>query len=747
MSDVSVLLPPALLLASVLQIATRWGAGHRELLAASFVVIVTQLLPGALIWRTVRPRDGWLIEDVALGLAIGAALAVPSQVVAVSLSTSWLAAALPLLAGGVLLTVPSTRSRLLSARSRPLPWWWGLAVALACALPVVNAVKAFRTPVRWTGWAEPYVDFPYHLALSGELSHRFPPHYPQVAGDTLYYHWFSHAWVAQVSNLAGVPLDVVLLRFMPALLAVTIPLATAAVAIRVARSVWAGPWAAAIAFAVVDFDVWGFARLATPMAGPMSPTQGFGILVLLPTIGLLVLRWRGDGARHSYWLLVPLLVIVGGAKGSMLPVLVVGTVVATAQAVLTRSRHVRRVVIDTATATVVLLVLIKYLFGGGVGGTRVSLLDPLVAARGEEFLGTDAGVSGLALVSFLGLALLPTYLGAVAGLRVLLGRDTRRDPAGWLLAGCSLAGAGAILVLDHPGFAQYYFLRTSEAALSLLAAWGLTCMLASVRAPLRVIALGAAAGVAGVLLAGRWPGSLEQSETRHLTAWAAVAVFCCVAGAAATAATIMFREPAPGRRRAAVAVLGVAFSVAGIVPMIESTPGTLPSASVSTERPRGGVHSSEVRAARWIRDHSEPGDVVMTNQHCRTGGGPTCDHRRFYLAAYSERSVLVEGWAYTKTSNALGAECGCSPNRLEFWDQELLGLNDGFLVEPSTSDAAQLYDMGVRWIYVDRHAPHAKSLMPTARQRFRSRWIRVYELREPQSVKPNTPSGSLPPGA
>ena len=730
--DLSTLLPAALLLGSLLLTATLWGAGHRELLAASLVVILTQAMPGMVIWRFIRPRAGWWVEDIALGLPIGAALAVLSQVISVSISVTWLAAVISPAVGISLLAVPSSRARVLSAQCGRLPWLWGLLVAASCILPAVNAVKAFREPVRWSGWATPYVDLPYHLALSGELAHRFPPHYPQVAGEALYYHWFSHAWIAQVSNVSGTPLDVVLLRFMPALLAVAIPLATAVVAMRIGRLVWAGPLAAAIAFAIVQFDVWGFAGLSLPMAAPNSPTQGFGLLMLLPTIALLALRWRGEAGRGSFVVLLLLLVIAGGSKGSMLPVLVAGALVGSVMYVVHRSAQMRRILLDTVTAAVVLVLLARFLFGGGVGGTRLALFDPLVAVRGESFLGPDADITGLTLVSFLILAMLPIFLGAIAGLWVLLGRETCRDPIGWLLAGSALSGAGAIMILDHPGLGQYYFLYTAEAPLSILAGWGFALVLARMGRPVPVAAVGAATAVLGVAITRLVPGPIAESTTRHLTAWVALLVFGALAVVLAVAAAFVIDPSGTGRRNAAVGVLVGALTFAGLVPMVEGVAEPLPAAKFGVEREPGAVHSTEVRAARWIRDHSKPADIVMTNRHCRVGRGATCDHRRFYVAAYSERGVLLEGWAYTKKANALAAEGpGVSGSKVSFWDPELLALNDRFLVEPSSTDAQRLYHLGVRWVYLHRGARHADTLAPFAVERFRVGAVRVYELLDP----------------
>ena len=55
----------------------RHDVGVRTTAVVGVVLLLTQVLPGALVWRAMRPRDGWLLEDLAMGGAVGAALAVP----------------------------------------------------------------------------------------------------------------------------------------------------------------------------------------------------------------------------------------------------------------------------------------------------------------------------------------------------------------------------------------------------------------------------------------------------------------------------------------------------------------------------------------------------------------------------------------------------------------------------------------------------------------------------------------------
>ncbi|HEU4810589.1 MAG TPA: hypothetical protein VFT00_00475 [Nocardioides sp.] len=729
-------LPPLLLLGGLLQLATSWGAGHAELGAVLATVLLTQLVPGMLVWRALRPADGWWVEDVVLGLAIGVALAVPTQVLSLVLSAGWVRLAVPAALVLVLVGAPVTRSRILRARCHRLPWLWSVLTTVTAAVPALAAVEGFREPVRWSGWAQPYVDVPYHLALAGQVAHQWPLHYPQVATDSLYYHWFAHAWTANVSLVSGAPLDVVLLRFLPILLAVAVPFVTAAVAVRLSGRVWTGPAAAAVAFLIMDFDPWSSDPLLTPLARTVSPTQGFGLLLLLPCVALLALRWRRQVHPASVALLVPLLAVAGGSKGSVLPVLVAGCLLASAVTLLLRLPVRRVVLLDTVLTIAVMVTLVVVLFGEGSGGLELTSVRAFVEDQSEWSYGDAAGpTTVLALVVALVLALLPRTVGMLGALVAVTGRTTRTDPVPWMLLGTGLSGFAAILFLTHPGQSQWYFYRTAELPLSILAAWGVGLVLDRVGRPAVHAALGALVGVGALLVVRTWWTVLD--DDRHDLAHATISILAFLALAAGGLALATRLTPglrtAGTRRASATALLVVALTSTGLVPVAAGVSGwTLPPAKTGSEPAPGSISAGQVAGYRWLRDHSSPQDVVMTNAHCRIGSGPTCDHRRFFLAAYSERQVLVEGWAYTREAMITAGTSELPYKRVPFHDPELLALNDGFITEPTRESAAELYRRGVRWVVVEQFAPHASSLAPYAVRRLDTRPVDVYELVRPQ---------------
>jgi hypothetical protein len=138
------------------------------------------------------------------------------------------------------------------------------------------------------------------------------------------------------------------------------------------------------------------------------------------------------------------------------------------------------------------------------------------------------------------------------------------------------------------------------------------------------------------------------------------------------------------------------------------------------------ITDDALRAGRWLRDHSAPDDVVATNAHCRTVAGGQCDVRHFWIAAYTERRVLVEGWGYTEYALGGGSNWSAS-----FPDARRLAENDRAFQEPSAEALDVLRRRyGVRWLFVDRrYEPASPRLGEFATERYRSEDFLVYELR------------------
>jgi hypothetical protein len=125
----------------------------------------------------------------------------------------------------------------------------------------------------------------------------------------------------------------------------------------------------------------------------------------------------------------------------------------------------------------------------------------------------------------------------------------------------------------------------------------------------------------------------------------------------------------------------------------------------------------------------------MTNVHCANGEyapPKACDALSFWVSAYTERRVLIEGWGYTSKNAQMGAALKVRryPNTLPFWDRALLDRNDAFLRHPAHAEALALRQQyAVRWVFTDSDfggtSPELASVLTL---RLASGPIRVYEI-------------------
>lgn len=729
---------PVATLAIYLVFAARAGLGTSGAARGVAVIALTQVLPGAVLWRLVRPRRGWWIEDVLMGFAVGSCLAVAAQALAGTLQAPWIAAALGPLAGAVALAWPATRRRVVRATVEPMPLLWAPATGAASLLLLLPTQGFYRRfPLVWPeGFRATYIDLPFHQSLVGQLAHRGPLEVPYVLGEPLQYHWFSHAWIAQVGVAGGIPLDAVLMRLLPAVITVVAVFAVAVAATRIAQRPWAGPLAAFLVVAAGDLDVFGSVRTGSFIAH-LSPSTGLAVPLIAALLTLLAMRWRSEAGRGSAWMLVVLALAAAGMKGSALPVVVGGVLLAAAVAAVCRLDARRRVWVDGALLLAVLLTAIVVIFGGGAPGLAI---DPVAATgRYAQHLGLAPDVGATSTAAALLLTLI-TLCGALARGAGLLGlsidKSAARDPVMWLLVGTGLAGAGAVIAFSHTGESQWYFLRAAAPALAIGSATMLLALLDRCGSRAREALL---AGLVTGMVARTLPTLLlgeirviEDDTSALVRAGGSLLMFLVIIAAAAYGLAAPAGVGARRNRGIALTIAVVAVLAATTGPVIAVYLGSdLPAHNAPVDATeRFSFSADQIDAARHLRDISEPDDVVMTNRHCSSPVWVTCDSRRFAVTAYTERRLLVEGWAYTPRSSVRD-DPDVHPAYNAFWDSDRLALNDGFLAEPDEAARVQLWRLGVRWIFVDKTVDNVGDLAGHAELVLDTEWSSVYELIPP----------------
>jgi hypothetical protein len=335
-----------------------------------------------------------------------------------------------------------------------------------------------------------------------------------------------------------------------------------------------------------------------------------------------------------------------------------------------------------------------------------------------------------------------------AGLAALGRRAFRWDPMVHVLLGAGLSGTVATWVFAHPGLSQGYFARSASPLLAVLSAVGLAALIPAGHAPRRFARLTVAAAGLGVgaLLAvqftagRRKPTGPATWSTLHAIGPYLLLTVALIAVAAGPAA-VAWRTGLGPRRTAAVAA--VPFLAASIATGVLGARDLWPNLSgghanrypaVAAVMPAGAAE-----AGRWLRAHSDPDDLVATNSHCRLGG-KGCDSRDFWLAAYSERQVLVEGWSYTEPAFAAGGLWDSTLTGSPFWDPALLAANDEVFYRPTAANVATFTRTHhLRWLVAVGSTPdpargattdlHASAgLARYAVPRFRAGDITVYEV-------------------
>jgi hypothetical protein len=315
-----------------------------------------------------------------------------------------------------------------------------------------------------------------------------------------------------------------------------------------------------------------------------------------------------------------------------------------------------------------------------------------------------------------------------AGILLLLGSVRgRRDPLAWTLAGAGAAGTLAVVMLSHPGGSQGYFALNAIPLLAIGSTLGLVALVDALRTRATAPALiGLLAGPLVALAPTLLIGHLAHVHAvRHKVYLLAVAAVILALAGAAAARSVERRRGVAQASALAVALLTAGVAVVGHG-MLRPVP--VPRAAPVTEDTPFAVSRGQIAAARWIRDHSGVDDLVMTNRHCAGTTAPVhCDSRRYVVAAFSERQVLLEGWTNTPRATDL-APTGRSSIVVDYWKPDLLRLNDGFIARPTAAAAARLWALGVRWVLVDDARPHAPTLEPFAHRRFRAPGATVSEL-------------------
>jgi len=711
-------------------------------------------LPGLLVVRAaVGTRGNWP-EDLAIGAVTGLGLELVCFALWSVLGLQQLLWVWPLIVVLIFVAVPRLRRHWPISSPKPLPglWSWGVASAIvACTLMVRQA--AFPAPLPPAGGFYDQ-DVVWHLSIVHELTRSFPPQVPQVVGELLRYHWFSHMHMAAAHLVSGAPVATVVLRlWILPLLAVT-ALISARLAMELSNRWWSGPVAA---WCVIVFT--GTSLLpVTGEAGVIFPTSPSEVYLLPIVMGIVVLIVRAlrDVRLGAGWaVLALLLVAAAGAKPSAMPLVLAGTLVGGFSLLVLRRRQWRAALWVVAMVAVILPVSILAVAGSD-SGSMMRLFDfiewspiyhSLTGAGFHPASGpvlpegvNDLSTRSLVILGILLLVPLVQNVGRLVPFAWLGSKRLRKDPAAWFMAGFVVAGWVVYLVLAHPSYSQAYFLRLANPVASVFGVWALAAAVpVTVKSGRRVVAV-----LAGGTLIGAGVVALARSLTPTLfghindltVVLASVRAPLAVVGVAVAGGLLAWalaRRKLPGLggwgSALALAALVLGGPAEGAIHGFDrdriSVIASPPSKGAPTPPQMEGfrISSGAAVAMAWVDQHTANDAVVATNRHCVTGRErPSCPAIAFWVSGLGGRRTVLEGWGYSSEAKWVSV-----PTPFP----ERLAVNDAVFTHPSVTTIDRLRQRyAVSWLVADTSAgPVSSELVRFAVPRFSSGKVTVYELR------------------
>jgi hypothetical protein len=707
--------PPLLVTAVAVVTWFIFGVGLVDIIRFLGYDVAFVALPGmAMLWA-LRGRRCGLLVTVALGWPLGQTLEILAFTAAAATGLRSLFIIYPLI-----VILPSAfvirRRRRSPQRVAEEPGIsnaaaWATAGLISVGLLYLTLMLIPQAPLPGRSVPTEYLDFPYFIGLINQVLNHWPPTSPGLYGIPLHYEWFVFFHIAAAAQVTGLPIPTIALRldYVPTIVVVACQLL--AVGRTIGRSAWTGVTAIAVVVLLGPLD------LTTDANGPAfgdnvfvhlwdSWTFPFGLMFLLAILYLLTERLRADttNARRAWstWGLIVLLMIgASGSKATVLPVIIVGTMLFAVLNGVVRRSISTTMIVAIVSGMVVFIVTYLAIYGGGAPDTKVEPLAWLAVTPPVTFANLIRHAEIRAVVlPFAYAAGLAGMMLPLAGMLYLLRREHRREIAAFALPFCMYVGGVLIALGVHQSSgSELYFQDTGYVAGSIVAAEGLRRAWLDIGRVLpcsRGSALVAFAGCVALLV-------LVVKITSHAVATpdAVIARYAAIA-VGAVMFVVVWALIRRARRRSVAGVFALilipTLAVTALTtpimvsPMVGDVLAGTPLTSAPTE-----VTQGLLSALHWIRDHSSPNTVFAVNNHwldpARTDG------KYFYYAAFSERQVFVEAYDPIRYGVTPGV---ASPVASAFAFRQ--GVNDAVFTH---ADEAALRIMtlqyAVRFLLLDHH--------------------------------------------
>jgi hypothetical protein len=715
--------PVTLVIAVALEIWLLTGVALDQIVRFVGYEIGFVALPGVATLWALRGRPRGFLESVGLGTPLGFALEILAFSATAAAGARSLFLVYPVVVtalGGLVIWVrrrPSAAGTLAAPMSTRVMWTG--ALTLSAGLTYLALMFIPQAPLPSGRVSVSYIpDFVYEMSKTAEALYHWPPTNPGLSGVPLPYEWFVFFHMAAVSQVTHLSIPIIALRldFVPFILIIGCEL------LMIGRAFAGSAATGAIAMIVVlllgpldlTTDSAGSSPFFSAFRGDLSYswTFVFGIIFFIALLYLIAERvgavnWRTRMDLGAWLVIALLLVGAAGAKATILPVLLVGTLLYTLYVCIRRrTKPATQLLVALGLEATIFVFTFLIIYRGGAPFTE---LDPLVALS-KTLPVADLSQSSLP-AAVRAIVLPAAYAAGLAGMLLplvglcyLLRRRHRRRLDQYALC-LSMLGAGLLIgnMFHQVSYSEEYFQEMGYVAGCVVAADGLR---------LAWLDLGGALPItrrATALALGFWVAALAglviaTLPAEHQAQIAAVREAALLAGGALFVASCFV--VARMRRQSTAGILGL-----GLVPIlaasalatpIEIAPtaalilSAAPVAYAKTTQPGvRGLTPDLLMALRWLKAHTSVNAVIAVSNHWLDAANT--DGRYYYYSAFSERQVFIEGYdpvryeIPTSWSTAEGAD---------FAEREILN-NYVFKYADSEALETMTQQYSVRFLLID----------------------------------------------
>jgi hypothetical protein len=140
----------------------------------------------------------------------------------------------------------------------------------------------------------------------------------------------------------------------------------------------------------------------------------------------------------------------------------------------------------------------------------------------------------------------------------------------------------------------------------------------------------------------------------------------------------------------------------------------------------GAFNQNYIEAGKWVKENIPIDGKFFTNRQCLDlrGTVSVCDGLWFLASALTNRRFLVEGYGYSS---------GMFETNGEMSSNQVVSLR--FAKNPTDLDAVKLWEMGIRWGWIDHEVNNPKDWNGLAKIVFNNSDISIIELIPPMMME------------